>query len=166
MFGTGLCVECGKIVEPAQAIIREDGVRCPACNLRQEVRDDEAKAVQREADAFDQSLSRRAKRMGRAHAIIWGSVLIAYCGKHPVWFAPLAPVVLALAFGLAWRKRWAYFAALALDGATALAIGGWAVITLPFGELWLPAIVVGVAVLFVVLLWSIKGAYLRVEKTP
>ena len=163
MFETGLCVECGKIVEPAQSIIREDGVRCPACNLRQEVRDDQARLVQREADAFELSLSRRAKRMGRAHAIIWGSVLIAYCGKHPMWFAPLAPVVLALAFGLAWRKRWAYFAALALDGATALAIGGWAVVTLPFAELWLPAMVAGVAVLFIVLLWSIRGAYRRAE---
>jgi hypothetical protein len=110
-----VCIGCGKNLDPAVAYIREDGLRCPQCNVRAEMAEDQARLDGREEIDLQKSLSRRAKRLARVHTIMLMALVVILARGRESWYTPLLVVPLILGFGLLTRKRWAYFAALATD---------------------------------------------------
>ena len=160
MLASGACVVCGKAVDPAAAFIREDGLRCPPCNLRQDIVDGEASQARRDVEAIDQSLSRRARRLARGHVVVWSSVVLILADKTSPWIAAGLPVVAALYVGLALRHPWAYRLAQALDGAALLAALAWTfTATIPPGGWLLPAFLIAFPIVLLVLLRLIRHVY-------
>src|SRR3954465_14388870 len=84
-----ICQGCGKNVDPAVAYIREDGLRCPECNVRTEMREDQARLQGRDVVDLQKSLSRRALRLARVHGILWVAVVILLAAGKDGWYTPL-----------------------------------------------------------------------------
>jgi hypothetical protein len=93
-----VCIGCGKNVETAMAYIREDGLRCPACNARAEIAADQASLEGREAEDLERSLSRRARRLAKAHTIMWLVLIIILAKGQDGWYTPLLILPAVLLF--------------------------------------------------------------------
>jgi DNA-directed RNA polymerase subunit RPC12/RpoP len=141
-----ICLGCGKNVDPAVAYVREDGLRCPECNVRMEMREDQDRLQGRELVDLQASLSRRARRLARVHAIMWMAVVILLAAGKDGWYTPLLAPPLVLAFGLSLRKRWAFYGAALLDGAAIVTVAVLAVLNV------MPALGAGVAAFFALFL--------------
>ncbi|HXU81494.1 MAG TPA: hypothetical protein VN914_08855 [Polyangia bacterium] len=138
MAELAICVGCGKNVDPAAAFIHADGLRCPACNARAEVVADQARLERREVEDLEESLSRRAVRLAKVHAVMWAVLVIILAKGQDGWYTPLLVLPFILFVGLVRRKRWGYHAALALDsialGAAGIlaAMGAWQLVVAVF----------------------------------
>jgi DNA-directed RNA polymerase subunit RPC12/RpoP len=135
------CVTCGKPVELATAEYTEAGLRCARCSLEQSVRDQEQRVVERDAEVREIQLRRRVRLLARLHAVGW--VAFGMCG---VLFVPVAMAIALLAavvpvtICVLMRRRWAYWAVMALDGAAALAFLGGGLYRFPWSEWWIPVV--------------------------
>jgi hypothetical protein len=122
------CVGCGAQVEPGQADLTADGVRCRACSLRAEVHG-HVRAVEAAAEARRAAVvRRRAGNVIYGHWIVWITTVIIFCSvngaRHQAWFAPLALGVLVPLVGFFFQQEWARRTLLAMDGTTAIVLAG------------------------------------------
>src|SRR5689334_21282747 len=113
------CVACGRTIDQANSFFGAAGLLCPSCHMQQQTRDAQENLVRREQRGEDERLSRRTRRLAHVHAVMWSAFVIIVAAKHE-WFAAMLLVVGALYAGLAARRKWGYWAALAFD-ATAVA---------------------------------------------
>ena len=156
-----VCVACERSIDPATGFIREHGMLCPACNLQQDVRDDQQRLVDREVAAEDDSLGRQAGRAAWVHSVIWGVLVILLAGTRTVWFSVLFPAAIVLSVAMAARRRWALHAALTLDAAALIEIFMWRLFRSPFDDWLIPLAFAALAALQLLLLWSIRRAFQR-----
>jgi hypothetical protein len=116
------CVSCGTHVTAATSFLTEHGLLCWPCRTRMQ-NHQEARA--RAVNDLAHSLARRAMSNAQAHGLMWmvGFILIAHWARLPGWLGGvLLLAALALSFGLAWCKRWAFWTALTLDIAATLVL--------------------------------------------
>jgi hypothetical protein len=100
-------------------------MRCRTCSLRAEVEGHEQAIVDRERLRLERRAQRQRRFISRAHAIVWfGCAAVlqdSFGGALRAWVWPIAVAGFALAIALYLRRKWAYYATLALDGAAAAA---------------------------------------------
>jgi hypothetical protein len=156
---TVACVQCGRMMAQEEAFIHADGLLCPTCHLRQQAVDAQENVARRDVRDADSRLSRRAIRLARTHAIMWATVVIIVSASH-AWFFSLMIVVVAQALGLAGRKKWAYWSALALDACAAAAAADWAVVHAGApGALLMGGIIAFFSLLLLVLVFALREAF-------
>jgi hypothetical protein len=119
------CARCGIAVAAAASYITDSGTLCGGCFAAHETEEQRRLA---EAADLDRSLARRSLRLARLHGVMWAATIIILLGakgfESPWLTAPLVVAPFVLMFGLALRTRWAYTAALVIDGGAALLLLG------------------------------------------
>jgi hypothetical protein len=159
--GDSACVTCGKPLEPATAEYTAEGLRCARCSLEQSVRDQEQRVVERDAEVREKRLSMRTRRIALLHGVGWvGISLFAMDSVGSALEIALLAAVVPLTVCLLTRRWWAYWAAMVLDGAAALAILGGGFYKLPLSEWWIPVVGSLFPLFMLVMLRLARTAYL------
>jgi hypothetical protein len=144
-------------VTPATSFITEGGDLCRVCFAGFENEVD----ARRVADEIAEKRARGAVRNAHTHGVVWMGVglLVAFSHfRREKWVAAVAFVLaLALRRGLSRMSRVAFFAALGLDGAAALAL-----LVVAAAEMdWAFIVVALFPALLFVLTWAVRGAYAK-----
>jgi hypothetical protein len=160
----GTCAGCGAPLTPAASYMSALGTVCWACLGRLQSRQERA---DREAAHLDRSLGRRARALAGVHGGMWGiSVIVAAdWARFPAWLSTvLLLAVLGLMLGLLTRQRLAYFVALTLDAAGALALVGWAALGSKIG--WPIALAAVFPLSLIALTRALRAAYREATTSP
>jgi hypothetical protein len=110
----------------------------------------------------DQLVSRRTKLVARVHAIIWGVAAILTAEALRISDGVGTGMVVAtvgLAIGLAMRRRWAFLAALALDGPGTVSLAILAAVAFKPGRSWIGVLVPPFTLASGYLLWRARAFY-------
>ena len=159
MRSSEACAGCGVPLVPAASFVTEAGNLCRQCFAGYQ--NDQAERAQVAAEK-DRLISGRTKRMARVHAVIWGitAILTAEALRMSDGIGTgMFVAALGLAIGLAMRKRWAFLAALALDGPGAVCLAILAVTAFKPGRSWIGFFVPPFTLASGYFLWLIRAFY-------
>jgi hypothetical protein len=158
-MSVGTCAGCGTSVAPAASFMTEVGEICGQCFARYQ---NEQAARARAATTLDQSLFRRAKMIGGLHGMVWAAAFILAAEAMPL-SSEIGTALVAAAFvltiGLVMRRRWAFIAALALDGPGTVVFMILPALTFKPGRGWLGFLIPPFTLVSGALLWVLRAAY-------
>ena len=143
----------------AASFVTEAGNLCRPCFATYESDQDERAGV---AAKKDYLISRRTKRVARVHAVIWGVTAILTAEALRMSDAVgtgMFVAALGLGLGLAMRKRWAFLAALALDGPGTVYLAILAAMAFKPGRSWIGILVPPFTLASGYLLWRVRTFY-------
>jgi hypothetical protein len=144
---------------PAASFVTEAGSLCRQCFAGYQNDQEERARVAAEEDRL---ISRRAKVVARVHAVIWGVTAILTAEALRISDGVGTGMFLAtlgLGIGLAMRKRWAFLAALALDGPGTVCLAILAVMAFKPGRGWIGLFMPPFTLASGYLLWRARAFY-------
>jgi hypothetical protein len=155
----GTCAGCGEWVAHAASFMTEVGEICGQCFAHYQ---NQQAARARAAAALDQSLFRRARRVAGLHWMVWAAtfILATEAIQLPSEIGTaLVAGAFVLMIGLIMRRRWAFIAALALDGPGTVVLMILAVLTFKPGRGWIGLFIPPFTLASGALLWVLRAAY-------
>ncbi len=155
----GTCTGCGTLVAPVSSFLTEVGELCGQCFAGYQNRQEEQANA---AAALDRSLFRRARRIAGVHWIVWGAtfLLVTEAMRLPSEVGTaLVAAAFALLIGLMMRRRWAFIAALALDGPGTVVLMLLAFLTFKPGRGWIGLFIPPFTIASGALLWVLRAAF-------
>lgn len=154
----------------ATSYMTEHGLLCWPCFSRMQ---NQQEAVAREVGAIADSWARRATLNMQTHAVIWvvSIILAAKWVPLPGWLTgALMVATIVLMIGLARISRWAFWTALSIDIAGALALIALGAVTAASrsdsGSLWLLMMVASFPLALAGFVWALRRVYLRKPPDP